>query len=520
MSGWVTVTGPPRAIWRRKSGITLPEDPSTFPKRTQMKRVPLDSRAQDVVPHGLERVPLHERNVLVGGCVEDDGRPVPLEELAHLGLVRHVGEHRDRVVEVPLVRELPLDVHERVLGMVHEHDPVGAEGGALPAELRSDRTPRARDQDGGAREIGSDRREVELDRLPPEHVLHLHLAELWREVEVARDELVYARKGLHRHARVAARVHDPLPNLAAGGGYGDDDLVRLVVAQEVREIAGRPEHADAVKAHVPLALVVVHEPHRRVAEAGALLHLLDDELAGVARADDERFLPASDDPAPARALDDRAGEHARSHDEGQEDEPVEDDDRARDAQALDGVEQIDDDLCQEGCHGDGAGDGPHVPDGEVPPPVVVEPEEDEHADLDRDHDHDGLLEEALVTGGDPVVEAKSERQVPGGPDQRRVHRDLPDPVPVQGPHVALLTDTVERTVSTTRSCCSALIPAHSGSAIVSRPARSVSGRSPSSQPSRAKTGWRWRGVREYVANPMPACFSASAIRSRSGERTT
>ena len=34
MSGSVTVTGPPAAIWRRKIGTTEPEEPSTLPKRT------------------------------------------------------------------------------------------------------------------------------------------------------------------------------------------------------------------------------------------------------------------------------------------------------------------------------------------------------------------------------------------------------------------------------------------------------------------------------------------------------
>ena len=39
ISACLTVTGPPRSIWRRKIGITLPEEPRTFPKRTPTKRV-------------------------------------------------------------------------------------------------------------------------------------------------------------------------------------------------------------------------------------------------------------------------------------------------------------------------------------------------------------------------------------------------------------------------------------------------------------------------------------------------
>ena len=40
MSGWVTVSGPPRASWRWNSGTTEPVLPSTLPNRTVMQRMP------------------------------------------------------------------------------------------------------------------------------------------------------------------------------------------------------------------------------------------------------------------------------------------------------------------------------------------------------------------------------------------------------------------------------------------------------------------------------------------------
>ena len=45
MRSSVTVTGPPAAICRLKSGTTLPLEPSTLPKRTDMSRVSAASRA-------------------------------------------------------------------------------------------------------------------------------------------------------------------------------------------------------------------------------------------------------------------------------------------------------------------------------------------------------------------------------------------------------------------------------------------------------------------------------------------
>ena len=48
ISGCVTVTGPPFAIWRRKIGITEPDEPSTLPKRTATNRVETSPRCPHV----------------------------------------------------------------------------------------------------------------------------------------------------------------------------------------------------------------------------------------------------------------------------------------------------------------------------------------------------------------------------------------------------------------------------------------------------------------------------------------
>ena len=86
------------------------------------------------------------------------------------------------------------------------------------------------------------------------------------------------------------------PRLARGGRDRDQHLIRLVLADEPRQLGHRPEHADAEDARVPLARVVVDETDRRVREHARALHLLDDEAAGVARADDDDLLAAGDTP--------------------------------------------------------------------------------------------------------------------------------------------------------------------------------------------------------------------------------
>ena len=119
--GSVTVTGPPRAICRRKVGITLPRLPRTLPNRTAQKTQPRSCALRTIcsanhfdapmtlagrtalsveistnrctpvataasttfaVPSTLvwtasSRMRLEDRHVLVRGGVEDDLGPVP-----------------------------------------------------------------------------------------------------------------------------------------------------------------------------------------------------------------------------------------------------------------------------------------------------------------------------------------------------------------------------------------------------------------------------------------------------------
>ena len=253
MSACVTVSGPPRAICLRKIGMTLPDEPRTFPKRTPQNLVLVSSRSphdsmihsqmrlrlahdrlrvdrlvrgdqhealraeldgdvgdragdERVVPDRLERVRLHERDVFVRGRVEDDGGAVLLEDLANLRRVARVREHRRSRMEVALVDELALDLEEAGLAVVDENESSRAHAGDLAAELRADRAAGAGHEHDLVREVARDRVEVDLHRLAPEEVLHLDRADLPGEVEVARDELVQVRQRLHRNRLRARRA--------------------------------------------------------------------------------------------------------------------------------------------------------------------------------------------------------------------------------------------------------------------------------------------------------------------------
>jgi hypothetical protein len=394
-----------------------------------------DARAEDVVRDRLERVRLHQRHVLVRGRVEDDVGPVALEDLAQPPLVAHVGEHGHARAEAALVHELALDLEERALGLVDEHDPLRLGARELAAELGADRAPGTGDEDGLARDVRRDRAHVDLDRLAAEQVLHLDRPDLVGEVEIAGDQLVQARQRLHGDVLGARDVDDPRALVARRGRDRDQHLVRAAVAEDVRELVGRAEDADPVQAHVPLARVVVDEPDRRVAERGRAQHLLQHQLGRVAGTDEDHLLAPRHDRAALRALDDRPRQHPRAGDEGEREQAVDHPHRARDLRRVH-VEEGEDEEGDEARRDDAARRAPHVARRDVAPPAVVEAEEREDGELDRGDEAEQLPGDVLlVVDRQELVEAEPEREPPGRDDDDEVGRELRQPVAVErAPH--------------------------------------------------------------------------------------
>ena len=88
-------------------------------------------------------------------------------------MVAHVADDGRGGEEPPLADELTLDLEERRLGVVEQDQLRRPDAGDLAAELRADRSSGAGDEHDLACEVVGDRREVDVDRLAPEHVLDL-----------------------------------------------------------------------------------------------------------------------------------------------------------------------------------------------------------------------------------------------------------------------------------------------------------------------------------------------------------
>ena len=289
-----------------------------------------------------------------------------------------------------------------------------------------------------------------------------------------------ARQGLDGNVLGAGQLDDLPPHFARRGRHRDQHLVRAVVAQDLGQLVGRAEDADPLDSVVLLARVVVDEADRRRSEAAVALELAHDQLPGVAGADHEHFVTACDETG-SRPFDQRPGEQACARDERQQQQVVERSDAAGEARRMLGREGVQHEVREQRRDGDAPRRAPHVAGRDVPPPAVVEAEENEDRKLDDDHDREHApREEVLVVARRRLVETQEVRQAPGGRDQRRVEGELPEPPPVdrQRPHTRT-SDAARRSTATTSACCSSLIPGQSGRQRFSREALSVSGNSPS-----------------------------------------
>ena len=103
-------------------------------------------RPQHIVAHGLFRILLHERHVLVGSGVEDYLRAVVADHVPHLPAVHHV-TYDPHQVQLGMSRsQLLLNQVDRALSLAQQQQLARRALTDLPAQLRPNRSPRSRHQ--------------------------------------------------------------------------------------------------------------------------------------------------------------------------------------------------------------------------------------------------------------------------------------------------------------------------------------------------------------------------------------
>ena len=140
--------------------------------------------AEDVVLDGLADVAFHQRDVLVGSGMEDDGGAKTVEDQPHPGGVADVADAAVDLGFARLVPELAIDGEDAVLTAADEDQGLGMEVQHLAAYLGSDAPPGAGDQNGAVRQETADGVGVQLDGLAPQEVVDFDVADGYARVAV------------------------------------------------------------------------------------------------------------------------------------------------------------------------------------------------------------------------------------------------------------------------------------------------------------------------------------------------
>ena len=247
------------------------------------------ARGERVVAHRLDRVGLHQPDVLVGGGVEDDRRAVLGEHLAHPLLLLAVRQHRDGVERVAVLHQLALDLEQVVLGVVEQDEPARPDARDLAAQLGADRAARAGDEH--ARGRSGTRRRARPPSAParararPRPGPRAPGASAGRRSAAARRRsasCARARRARGRRRR-PARAACPAPT---GSRSAPPPARRRRARGRARSVVPSTSSPRSTRAPL-LARVVVDEADRAVAELGVAQDLAQQQPPAVAGADDQ-----------------------------------------------------------------------------------------------------------------------------------------------------------------------------------------------------------------------------------------
>ena len=262
------------------------------------------ARGERVVAHGLDRVVLHQPDVLVGGGVEDDLRPVLGEHLAHALLVLAVGQDGVGEVDVALVASSRSISNRFASQCVEQHERAGVHAGDLAAQLGADRAAGAGHEHAAAGQVAADGLDLHPHRVAAQDVLDLDVAQLTRELAAGLQQLEDGRHRAHGDAARAAGADDRRAQRAGRRRDRDHHLVGLDVVEHL----GAGRRSCRARPAMPFFFgIVVDEADGPVAELGVLEQLVQQQPAAVAGADDQHRARVAPGPEAVPRAAGRAG---------------------------------------------------------------------------------------------------------------------------------------------------------------------------------------------------------------------
>ena len=172
-----------------------------------------------------------------------------------------------------------------------------------------------------------------------------------------------------------------------------------------------------MEARVQLLRVVVQVADGLVIEAGAVLHLAGEELAGVASPDDEHAAGFDRRPGHARK---EAGAHLDDGHAGEDECAGDEDDGEREVAVLDPEVCAKDENCDEEH---GPEEGEDIAEAAVGPDRAVDAEGQVGGDVSRGEEGQDASDEDGIFAGDVAIEAEHEGRSVGGGDDGHIEDD-------------------------------------------------------------------------------------------------
>ena len=182
-------------------------------------------------------------------------------------------------------RQLALQVVERDLGDLEQHQPAWAVAQDLAAELRTDRTARARHHHRLVADAGREQRVVRAHRFTTEEVRDIKLADVLG-TGLTGDDLGHVRQRLHMHAEGQQRREDLLTAFAGRRGDREQDTDAFPLAHEGGQTRRR-HHRQVVDERALHRTPVVDEGDRPIL-AAAVQRDRDLPTCGARAEDDQR----------------------------------------------------------------------------------------------------------------------------------------------------------------------------------------------------------------------------------------
>ena len=242
--------------------------------------------AEDVILYSFVRAVLHQRNMLMGSCMEDQLRVVFFKYNIQSVEVSHRTDDKAHIFVWVMVLEFLLEVVCGVFIDVQDHEHLRVLLDDLPAEFGTDGTATAGDEYHLVFDVGSNFVDIVLNLVSAKKVFDLDFSQFGdRHFPV--HQLVDSRKGLDLGACFLTDVDDVTSVFGLGTRERNVNLIDTVLIDEFRDVFSAAFDRDTVDDASLFLFVVIDETEYIAIESVGTLDLVQDNGTGGPGADDE-----------------------------------------------------------------------------------------------------------------------------------------------------------------------------------------------------------------------------------------